>query len=680
MMHFSSTFVFFMLAISLAGCECGPKPPRTNADASHANDSGVEDGGAGDAGPARTVTGVRIEPPTAELLAENGAMPTQMFSAIMLYSDGTEAPARGPSFSIDNVSLGDLDAPSGLFAANGRIGGLATVSVTVPDGQGGPDHMAGAMLRVRLESTLISDGIADAPTRFAAATETDDEARSARVVYPLDGVVFPQNVYPADIQWLNSADGDLFRIRLEKPHALATVYVAHDGLAHWLVNTAVWNAIAQTDPSSAATVTVDRLEAASGEVIRGAPISMMFARAALTGSVYYWDIVAGRVQRIDDGSGTSVSLMPNPPPSPSTGERCVGCHSVSNSGRYMAGRLGGGENHGAIFDLTTDLTSNPAPTVWPINGSTQKWWFSSWSPDDSRLVITLRDAEASQRRLAFMDPLTGNLVTVSGTLPSGTQPAWAPDGTRIAYVANADDWGGEFTRGDLALVDVTGPDTVGASYVVHDGSSLPDGRADSYPTWSPDSSTLAFAHGTGARSERDTSSLYLMFTGGSVTHLSRASTPERLDYQPRFSPFAQGGYHWLSFLSRRVYGNPQIGNSTRPEGLRQQIWVTAIRIGASPGEEPSSVPYWLPGQNPRSANISAFWAPRPCRPDGDACAVGSECCGGDCRPPAGGGAPVCSPPPAERCRTSGETCTTTADCCADMNLSCIARVCVEAPG
>ena len=73
----------------------------------------------------------------------------------------------------------------------------------------------------------------------------------------------------------------------------------------------------------------------------------------------------------------------------------------------------------------------------------------------------------------------------------------------------------------------------------------------------------------------------------------------------------------------------------------QQIWVTAIRDDAAPGTDPSSVPYWLPGQNTQSANISAYWAPRACRPDGESCSVGTECCGGDCRPPAGGGDPVC---------------------------------------
>ena len=163
--------------------------------------------------------------------------------------------------------------------------------------------------------------------------------------------------------------------------------------------------------------------------------------------------------------------------------------------------------------------------------------------------------------------------------------------------------------------------------------------------------------------------------GGDVRRLTAASGgPTGVDnFQPRFSPFTAGGYYWLSFLSRRDYGNASVG--TRGSGF-QQIWVTAVRVGAGAGEDPSSVPYWLPGQNTTSRNISAYWAPRPCRPDGEGCSVGSECCGGDCRPDAGG-ALVCSPPPQERCRMANETCTTSADCC--DGLECLANVCVRAP-
>lgn len=626
--------------------------------------------------PGRTIVSIAIEPATAELVAVDGAMPTQMFAVVATYDDGTTGAAIGPSFAIDTVSLGDLDPASGLFAANGVIGGAATITATVTTPAG--DLTATASLTVRLERTYRPDGVPmDIADRFT--TLVDDGARSAQLVYPLDGAVMPQNVYPADVQWLNGTAGDFYRVTLMKPHVRVVAYLAHDGMNHWLVDGAAWRGIAQTDADDPAQIAVDRFEAASSTAIRGAAVSVRFARAALTGSVYYWDIARGRIVRIDDGTASAIELMPSPPAG-IDGERCIGCHTVSNSGRYMAGRLGGGENIGAVFDLTTDLTGDPPPTMWPIGGSSLHWWFSSWSPDDTRLVVSTD--EGSSRTLAIYDPLGGLSVGVSGAMPTNaTHPAWAPDGSAIAYVANVDTWGGANTRGDIALLPVTGADAFGPAAVIHRGADLaaspPGGLSDAYPTWTPDAQRIAFAHGDGSRSEDRRSALYIMARDGSgVVRLDRAcgGAASETDFQPRFSPFDQGGYFWLSFLSRRDYGNSQVG--TRGTGY-QQIWVTAIRKDAPAGSDPSEVAYWLPGQRTTSRNISAYWAPRPCRPDGESCSVGSECCGGDCRPDATG-ALVCSPPPPERCRREMETCTTTADCC--EGLECFGRVCIAPPG
>ena len=622
-----------------------------------------------DVGPPATVTSVILEPAEATLVSVDGSMPTQDFEVFAVLSDGTMRAATGPTFTIDPISLGEIDVASGLFTANGVIGGAAVVSVTVPGPAG--ELTATANLTVRLERTLLGPGAPDdAPTRFTDPPVVDD-ARRAGLVYPIDGAVMPQNVYPADIQWLVGVSGDLFRVTLQKPSATVTAYLLHDGALqnHWLVDSAAWRSIAQTDPDADATITVDRVEAATGEHLSGVPVRVRFARAALTGSVYYWDIVRGRIVRIDDGTATATEFMPSPP------QGCVGCHAVSPSGRYMAGRLGGGENTGTVYDLTEDLTSNPPPSVFP--DGVLNWWFSSWSPDETRLVVSQLEG-TGPNQMAIYDPIAGTQVSVTGTLPANTtHPAWAPDGSQIAYVTNLGpgEWGGANTLGDIAVIDVTGPDEFGGTAVIQQGGDPtiiwdPPGSASSYPTWSPDSAMIAFAHGNGSRSDTHVSALYAMNRDGSNVVRLDAATPGTVDYQPRFSPFQQGGYYWMSFLSKRDYGNAEVG--TRG-AARQQIWVTAVRTDAAPGEDPSSPPYWVAGQSVDSQNISAYWAPRPCRPDGESCSVGSECCGGDCRPDADGEL-VCSPPPPERCRMADETCSTSADCC--EGLTCIANVCV----
>jgi hypothetical protein len=685
------SFVFVALVtVALAGCDCaGPPTPRgtctTSADCQPGQScrdgmcrtSTGRDGDTDfdafmpgyDAGPIPVATSLRVEPASADLVSTDGAIVTQTFSAVVVYDTGLELPATGPLFEIDTRTMGELAPSTGVFTANGIVGGTATVTASVLVGS---TRLTGtAALSVRVERTVLGTDVStDVPGRFDAATPMDDVTRAAGIVYPLSHVVFPENVYPADVQWTNGAPGDFFRVRITKADATITGYVGFDGNDHWLVDLLAWRSLAQSNPGTEATLTVDRL-LSTGELITGAPVAMTFAQAALTGTVYYWDIVAGRIQRIDDGSGTAMSFLPNPE------QGCVGCHSVSTSGRYMAGRLGGGDNVGTVFDLTTDLTVGvPSPSIWSTASHPLNWWFSSWSPDDTRLVVAAQGGP----ELRLYDPIGGARVAAPGLDGLiGTYPAWSRDGTRIAYVVNNSGWGDDLVTGDVAVLPVTGADTFGAPTIIHHGTDIPDGAADSYPTWSPDSALIAFGHGTGSRSESRSGDLFIMGAdGASARALAQAASGAHEDFQPRFSPFTQGGFFWMSFLSRRVYGNPQIGNSTSAPSRRQQIWVTAIRVSASGTEDPSSVPYWLPGQNPHSANISAYWAPRPCRTDGEGCSVGSECCGGECLVD-GTGALVCAPPPPDRCREYGETCSTDADCCESMDLVCSGHVCVH-PG
>ena len=91
--------------------------------------------------------------------------------------------------------------------------------------------------------------------------------------------------------------------------------------------------------------------------------------------------------------------------------------------------------------------------------------------------------------------------------------------------------------------------------------------------------------------------------------LDNACSGARNCYLPSFSPYDSGGYFWLVFYSVRDYGNAQAGTKGTQ---RRQMWVTAIdKSKLASGADPSSVPYWIPMQDPKTENMSAFWAPPP---------------------------------------------------------------------
>jgi hypothetical protein len=157
-----------------------------------------------------------------------------------------------------------------------------------------------------------------------------------------------------------------------------------------------------------------------------------------------------------------------------------------------------------------------------------------------------------------------------------------------------------------------------------------------------------------------------------------------VNYEPTVAPVASGGYAWVVFTSRRMYGSvATIGSfCSDPRGVDlitnitpKKLWVAAIDLTQAPGVDSSHPAFYLPAQELLAGNARGFWTLDPCKPDGSTCQTGDQCCNGYCEPNGPMGALVCSSmPPSNMCSGVGNKCTTAADCCDQTNL-CINGFC-----
>ncbi|HEV2147090.1 MAG TPA: hypothetical protein VGR37_06790 [Longimicrobiaceae bacterium] len=147
-------------------------------------------------------------------------------------------------------------------------------------------------------------------------------------------------------------------------------------------------------------------------------------------------------------------------------------------------------------------------------------WGAMWSPD-ARMLAFLSDREGSDRIFVVRPDGTGIRRLTGAAANTGTaatevkeaEPAWSPDGARLAFVRHTRDGTARIQVADLATGRVT---------------ELSDGQGrDGSPTWSPDGRYLAFT------SDRDGDpELYLMRADGTgVTRLTHAPGP---DWLPRW--------------------------------------------------------------------------------------------------------------------------------------------------
>jgi hypothetical protein len=654
--------VLSAVAVLPISCAPGSATDSTQSTGTQSTNTGTSSGGAGGGcvgfcGQGGGLQGtLAIVPPTSTITVVDGvAMPLDLNAEI-----GGQ-PVNPSSWEVDLSAVAGIDG-TGLVSATGAVGGSVTVKAKL-NGQ-----VATAKVDVTLKRTINLSGVSQGDIDLLKNASTQDA--QITWAYPYDKTVFPKGLLAQKLMWNNGGVGDIYRVHVAGNFIDFDFFTNADPPSRFLMDDPSWTQITESGPGGTVHLEVDRLvlgQAAATKVINH---TWTIANGSMKGTVYYWSNNLGRVLRIKPGAGAPDDFLATA----GVSDNCSTCHAVSANGSTL---VIGGDTSTSTFDL---LTNTPAFSVTTVGKPVRNWAMPAVSPDGSVLI------ENNENNLpgppggsdGLWDSHTGAHLTGLGL--DGVflnMPAFAPNGTKIAFVNHANGNPFPASTGSLAVYDFDP-----ATHIVTNPVKLVDqggGAGIVFPTVSPDAKSIVYHRGS-LDTRFGPGDLYIasVTQPGSETRLANVdgdtypfaagSRDLSFNYEPTFAPLNSGGFAWVVFTSRRTYGNELTGS----KDVVKQLWVAAIDQDVIPGTDPSHPAFRISGQDPNTLNMRGFWAQDPCKQAGASCSNGSECCDQNCD------MGVCKDPNPNGCSENGSTCSVASDCC-DPLAECINSVCSAPP-
>jgi hypothetical protein len=714
------------LASAVAACGSGDRnvlpPPDDGPDGSLV--LGTDDGP--DTRP------LEITPIDATVTVAGGVVPSLTYEARL---GGQKVAA---SFAIDRGEIGRIDAQSGLFAPTGNLGGKAFVTATF-NGKTAKTSVTVQLKVVQNGDPSAGDagagaggnggvggegpGAAVSPQTRAVLEGTPVADPGLKWLYPYDRTVWPRGVLAPLLQWQPGAQSyDAVYIHIKETNYEYQGFFAKTAtpFLHHPIPQSVWKQVAYSNGGEDVNVT---LVFSAGSTAYG-PIqeNWKIASATLKGTVYYnsygtalannYCCHRGTSQRFGGatlairGGSTDPVLVAG---GNGTEAQCRVCHSVAAQGSALVTQLGNNYSASSTYDLKngnteTQMTPTDGRFAWP-----------ALYPDGTFLFGDSSALYGSTTIPSALYAVPSGTPIASTGLPAGLRaasPVFSPDGTRVAF----NFFGGTGSdRRSLAVMDFANASKTFSNFAtIH----TPAGNATAiWPSFLPTNDAIVFELETryngrdfgGTRSDCDSSGACNdVGTRAELWWIDlKTRTAHRLDalngagylpqgpnghdddatlnYEPTVNPVPSGGYAWVVFTSRRLYGNVATINpfwsdprfqDIRTTPTTKKLWVAAIDLNAPPGTDPSHPAFYLPAQELLAGNSRGYWVVDPCKTDGKTCETGDECCGGFCRPAGDGGLTCTSSSPG--CAQEFERCTTDADCCSSSaGLACINGRCAQ---
>lgn len=634
-------------AISAACAGSGSVPIGA---AGSAGSAGIEDAGA-DA-PASTV--LRIEPAEASAVVTLGSTPTTVtFHAFA--RTGSE-PERDVTSEVEWGISPVIAAVVGGVATLTGNGGKATIDATL----GGAT--AAAALTVKLQGDVFGPGT-DATTKQAFDTAAPNPSPGAAPVleYPEDGVVLPANLPPIEVQWTQAAASTAYRVRVTSPDVLDVVFYT---TARELTPPAdVWAAIARTTADTSSSLTVEGF--ANGMVGQSPARTLTIAADVIDDSaIYVWQSSTGTFRVLDIVAGTDVPF-PTDSTALAPGQPCSGCHRISRDGKRFAYTYNGAnfEFGSLVYDEKQGLFTAkiiPAPSF--------RATYATFNPNEATetpaMIVTVPDNVPQNTpgtvRLQVVDPDTGatipsnlaqQIAAIDAAVGRATSmPDWSPDGTFVVFSAYDSDknfvrlLGDDIVAASLVEMPVSWDKTIGFTFgaprtlvqVPAATAEMPDtGENNLLPTISPDGTAVAFTRTAGWWSLQTQQSFFNLSgqivvvrrKDGQVLPLlkgSNGAVTTQSSTWPQWAPSMGKRYAWLAYAAERPYGHrltPQSPENQQcgpvlGQQMCKHLWITAIDLQklASGIEDPSSTPFFVPGQTIAAQYVSPQWTKAVLKP------------------------------------------------------------------
>jgi len=602
--------------------------------------------------------------------------------------NGTSTPAHcvatvdgnkvGASWVVDVSAVAGVDA-AGTVTATGTQGGDVAVKAAYEG------DTATAQVKVTLKKVLNPDGFTD-PDKAVLTGAVEPDVASVVWAYPYNGTVFPKGLLPPEMMWNGSSAGDKYYVHVKGKYADFEYFTTANPPSRYTLDDVSWQQLTESGPGGDVSIHVTRMPAGSATAAVVIDHTWKIANGSLRGTVYYWSNNLGRVVRIkpgalkpDDFLKDDVKLDYAGQPKDANGNCincCTTCHAVSANGSTL---VIGGDFPATTIDL---LTNTVTLKLGDVPGKVvRNWAMPAISPNGKVLIennaANIPGPPGGPQGDGMWNTATGQKIT--GTGLDGIflgMPAFAPNGTKIAYV----------DRASLGLnvydYDATTNAVQNAVGLVPAGTD-PSLKAIAFPSVSPDAKWITYHRGEYPNS-LDTrygpGDLYLASVDqpGVEIALSKINGDKdafaakdrdlHYNYEPTFAPVDAGGFAWVVFTSRRTLGNKLIAGKDSVK----QLWVAALDQSPQAGQDPSHPAFWVKGQDEATLNMRGFWALDPCKQVGAGCGTGSECCNQNCD------MGVCKEPDPNMCSQTGNVCAKTSDCC-DPKAKCINSLCSEPP-